>query len=73
MEKLIARSSYWLGIACLIIAVIWRIVNIFWSWHSSASTPGPILGHLAFLHASILFLVATIATVGYAWLNSQKP
>lgn len=73
MEKLIARWSYWLGIACLVIAVIWRIVNAFRSWHSLASTPGPIMGPLTFLHGSILFLVATIATVGYAWLNSQKP
>src|SRR5208283_5471658 len=38
MEKLIARWSYWLGIACLVIAVIWRIVNIFLSWHSSVAT-----------------------------------
>jgi len=73
MEKLIARGSYWLGIACLVIAVIWRIVNVFWSWHSSASTAGPSMGHLTFMHGSILFLVATIASVGYAWLNSQKP
>ncbi len=73
MEKLIARWSYWLGIACLVLAVIWKIVNIFWSWHSSASTPGSIIGPLTFLHASILLLVATIATVGYVWLNSQKP
>jgi len=73
MEKLIARWSYWLGIACLVIAVMWRIVNIFWSWRSSASTTGPGFGPLTFLHASILLLVATIATVGYPWLNSQKP
>jgi hypothetical protein len=57
----------------LVIAVIWRIVNVFWSWHSSASTAGPSMGHLTFMHGSILFLVATIASVGYAWLNSQKP
>ena len=72
MEKLIARLSYWLGMACLVIAVIWRIVSGFRSWQSSAVTAGPI-GHSAFLHASILFLVATIATACYAWLNSQKP
>jgi len=73
MEKLIARWSYWAGIACLVIAVIWRIVNIFRSWQSSATTSEPFIGHLAFFHASILFLVATIATACYVWLNSQKP
>jgi hypothetical protein len=72
MEKLIARWTYWLGIACLVIAVIWRIANVFRSWQSSAATGGTI-GHSAFMHASILFLVATIATACYAWLKSQKP
>ncbi len=73
MEKLIARWSYWLGMACLVIAVIWRVVDIFRSWSSSsAATSGQPVGHVAFLHASILFLVATIATACYAWLNSQK-
>lgn len=78
MEKLIARWSYWLGMACLVIAVIWKIVDVFRSWHSSAAaagaaaTAGPI-GHAAFMHGSILFLVATIATACYVWVNSQKP
>ena len=73
MEKLIARWSYWLGMVCLVITVIWWFVNVIRSWMSSAGTPGNGIGHLAFMHASILFLVATIATAGYAWLNSQKP
>jgi hypothetical protein len=54
MEKLIARWSYSLGIACLAIAVIWKIVNVLRSWQSSAATPGPMVGHVAFMHASIL-------------------
>jgi hypothetical protein len=73
MEKLIARCCYWLGIACLVIAVIWRIVNVFRSWQPSTATAAGPVGHLAFLHGSILFLVATIATACYVWLNSQKP
>jgi hypothetical protein len=72
MEKLIASWTYWLGIACLVIAVVWRIANIFRSWQTSAASGGSI-GHLAFMHGSILFLITTIATACYAWLNSQKP
>jgi len=71
MEKLIARLTYWLGIACLVIAVIWRIVNFFRTMQSPPGAGGPI-SHLAFMHGSVLFLVATIATACYAWLNSQK-
>jgi hypothetical protein len=88
MEKLIARWSYWLGIACMVIAVIWKIVVVFGYWHLRASTVGAatvgaatpgattvaaVVGHSMFLHGSIMFLVATIASVGYAWLKSQKP
>jgi hypothetical protein len=73
MEKLIARWSYWLGMACLVIAVIWRIVSIFRSWQPSTSVGAGPIGHLAFMHGSILFLVATIATTCHIWLNSQKP
>jgi len=73
MEKLIARWSYWLGMACLVITVIWRIVRVLRSWQSSSAATAAAIGHSSFLHASILFLVATIATACYAWLNSQKP
>jgi len=71
MEKLIARLTYWLGIACLVIAVIWKIVNVFRTMQSPPVAGGP-LSHLAFMHGSILFLVATIATACYVWLNSQN-
>ena len=46
MEKRIARCSYWLGIASLVIAVIWRFVNFFLDLQSSAGTAGS-AGHVA--------------------------
>ena len=73
MEKLIARWSYWLGIACLVIAVIWRGVNAFGLWLPVNVTPGHTVWYLSFFHASILFFATTIASSCYAWLNLQKP
>jgi hypothetical protein len=73
MENLIARSSYWLGIACLVISVIWRALNAFGFWLPLKITPGHTIWYLSFFHASILFFVATIATACYAWFGSQKP
>jgi hypothetical protein len=70
MEKLFTQVSYWPGMVCLVIAVVWRIVSVF---RGSATAGGPAIGHVAFMHGSILFLVAAIATVCYAWFNSQKP
>ena len=71
MEKLIARSSYWPGIACLVVAVIWRLANVLRPVQPSAATGVPIEPG-SMMHASILFLVASIATTCYSWLNSQK-
>jgi hypothetical protein len=73
MEKLIARWSYWLGIACLVIAVVWRAGNACGFWTPMTIAPGHTIWYLSFLHASILFFVTTIATACYAWLNSQRP
>ena len=73
MKKLIARLSYWLGIACLVIAVIWRALNAFGFWLPLNVTPGHTIWYLSFFHASILFFVTTIATASYAWLKSQTP
>jgi hypothetical protein len=73
MEKLIAHWSYWLGIACLVIAVMWRTVNAFGLWLPLNVTPGHTIWYLSFFHASILFFATTIATACHAWLTSQKP
>lgn len=73
MEKLIARWSYWLGLACLVIAVIWRAVNAFGFLLPLSVVPGHTVWYLSFFHGSILFFVATIASTCFAWLNSQKP
>ena len=73
MEKLIANGSYWLGIVCLVIAAVWRAAAAFGLWVPSSSTPAHAIGHVTFLHASLLFFVTAIATASNAWLNSQKP
>ena len=73
MEKLIARSSYWLAVVCLVIAVIWRAFNALGLWMPLTIVQGHTIWYLSFFHGSILFFVATIATVCYGWLNSQKP
>ena len=72
MEKLIARWSYWLGIACLVITVIWRTANAFGLLLPFIGPPGRAIWYLSFFHASILFFVSAIATACYAWINSQK-
>jgi hypothetical protein len=72
VEKLIARWSYWLGIACLIIAVVWRVLNAFGLLLPISFIPGHSIWYLSFFNGSILFFVTTIATACYAWLGAQR-
>ncbi len=69
MERHILQWSYWLGIAGLIIAVLWKAVNTFgiplpWSQFN--------LG-LTFYKGSLLLFVAAIASASYAGFKPQKP
>lgn len=70
MEKLIASGSYWLGMACLVIGVLWKAAIAF---RLLVPSNNAAIGHSTFVHASIAFFVTTIATASYAWLNSHKP
>ena len=73
MEKRIAQLSYWLGVVCLLIAVIWRILNAFGRLDFVTVAPGHAVRYMSFFDGSILFFVATLATVSYAWLKARIP
>jgi hypothetical protein len=67
MERQILHWSYWLGLACLIIAVVWRVANVFGLALSNSIFP------LTFYKGSLLLLVAAIASASYASFKPQKP
>ncbi len=67
MEKHITHWTYWLGIACLVIALVWRVSSI---WLGSTQTLG--VTPLSFYKSSLLFFVAAIATANYTWAKGQK-
>lgn len=68
MEKHITRWAYWLGSACLAIALVWRVLNLF---RPTETLRG--LDPLSFMKGALLFFVAAIATANYAWMKSQRP
>ena len=67
MEKQIALWTYWLGVACLIIGVVWRVVYI---WNQTTVLG---VGYKVFYDGALMFFLATIATAGYGWVKGQKP
>jgi len=68
MEKQIARWTYWLGLVCFAIALVWRALNVF---HPTGVFRG--IEPLSFLKGALLFFVAAIATANYAWMRSLRP
>jgi hypothetical protein len=72
MEKHIGRWSYWLGIACLVIALGWRGVNALGLLVPPSAAPARTISYWSFYHGSFLFLAASIASTCYVWLNEQK-
>jgi hypothetical protein len=73
MEKHILRWSYWLGIASLVIAVLWRALNVFGLGSGTLLLRGQYVFSMTFYKASLLLFVAAIATASYASFKSPKP
>ncbi len=71
MEKQVVRLTYWLGVIFSVLAIILRANAAFgWSAFFFKSNGNPI-GSYSFLHAAILFFVASMATAGVAWTKKQ--
>jgi len=69
MEKAIARWSYWLGIASVIVAIAWKGGNIVGLWRALPPTPSDI-SYWSFFNASLLFFATSIASACRVWLKS---
>jgi len=72
MEKHIMRWSYWLGIACLVIAVVWKGTNALGMWLPPKTASQYAIWYLSFFRGSLLFFVASIGSANYSLVNSRK-
>jgi len=68
MEKHVTQWTYWLGSACLVVAVVWRVLDLFQPTGALWS-----LQPLSFLKGALVLFVAAIATANFAWMKSQRP
>jgi hypothetical protein len=73
MEKHILHWSYWLGMASLVIAVVWRALNAFGLASPTLLIRGQPVYSTTFYKASLLLFLAAMASAGYAWSKSQRP
>ncbi len=73
MDRLIGRWSYWAGVACAAIAILWRLANALSFLPNNMMRSGIDIGYLSFLHIGFLLFIITMATACYTWLTTQKP
>ena len=72
IEKHIMRWSYWLGILCVVLAVVARILNSLGLSTVLLQTKGDAISFRTFVDGSLLFLVTSIATAGFVWFKRQN-
>ncbi len=68
MEKQITKWAYWLGIVCLVVAVIWRVIKLW-----IGPVPGVDIAPLTLYRGASLFFLAAIASSTYVWMRNQQP
>lgn len=72
MDKLIGRWSYWGGVVCATIAILWRVANAFSFVPNSFMRTGVDVSYWSFLHTGFLLFIVTMASAGYSFLSSKK-
>ena len=72
MEKHIMRWSYWLGMVCVVLAVLTRFLNTLGLPPILLQTRGNSISYRSFVDGALLFLIASIATAGFAWFKRQN-
>jgi hypothetical protein len=72
MEKHIIQWGYWLGVVCVVLALVTRALNVLGVVSVVVGRGNPI-GYRSFLDGALLFFVAAIATSSYAWFKAHKP
>lgn len=72
MEKHIIRWSYWLGLVCVALAAVTRILNTLGLSTILLQTRGNPLSPRTFLDAATLLLLTSIATACFIWFKRQN-
>jgi hypothetical protein len=73
MEKHIMRWSYWLGLVCVVLAAVTRILNTLGlSTTVLLQTRGNPVSPRTFLEAATPLLLTSIATASFTWFKRQN-
>ena len=69
MEKKILQYSYWLGVLCVVVAVVWRAASA--TGYFGEMLVVLTLTYMSFVKGALLFLLTAMATGAYLAGNRQ--
>jgi len=73
MEKQIAVVSYWLGIVCTLLTIVFRALAMFGIWPNLVPAVGAPISYYTFLRGGVLLFLASIASRQVCEWRSAKP
>lgn len=62
MEKQIAVVSYWLGMVCTLLTIVFRALAAFGIWPNLVPAEGAPISYYTFLRGGVLLFLASIAS-----------
>ncbi|HKM80356.1 MAG TPA: hypothetical protein VJY15_05280 [Candidatus Acidoferrum sp.] len=62
MEKQIAVVSYWLGMVCALLTIVFRALAAFGIWPNLVPAAGAPITYYTFLRGGVLLFLASIAS-----------
>jgi hypothetical protein len=71
MEKMVSQLSYWLGLACVAIALVMRGFNALGVWMPGTVIEGVTIWYMSFYKGALLFLLVSIAA-NSEWFRHHK-
>jgi hypothetical protein len=73
MVKLLIRVSYWLGVVCIVLALLSKALNALGMNVLRFITRGNDVGYHSYVLGAVLFFLMAIATAGFDSFNKHNP
>ena len=73
MVKLLIRVSYWLGVACIVLALLSKALNALGMNFLQFMTRGNDVDYRSYVLGAVLFFLMAIATASFDSFNKNNP
>jgi succinate dehydrogenase/fumarate reductase cytochrome b subunit len=73
MEKILIKVSYWLGVVCIVLALLSKALNAIGVDFAEFTTRGNEVGYHSFVIGAVLFFLMAIATESFDSFHKRNP